>query len=247
MVKDGYLLAHKKGGTVSLDHALSREKHSFINYYHHSNSMSYYELWNILIIWKKEFTSTDFSRTFASPDYNKVLHDMAKKGMLERTGFGKYRVRTPAEYVSSKIDLSKAYGLLNDSKMEYALTDVDSVFIWTKGGYQVGRFFGFFPIHLKVRDVDTARWKRFFSSSKQRYIMEGAEPKETLFGLFYVLHPDKQVRAEDVDGLKVEPLKEVVGFCKKNIFSYQPALEMLDEMHGLRLGVKYRETRTNFW
>ncbi len=208
--------------------------------------MSYYELWSILGSWRKEFTSTDFSRTFVSPDYNKVLHDMAKKGMLERTGFGRYKVRSPAEYISSKMDLNKAYGLLNDSEMEYALTDVDSVFIWTKGGYQVDRFFGFFPINLKVRDVDTARWKRFFSSRKQRYIVGGARPKETLFGLFYVLHPDKQVRAKDVDGLRVEPLQQVVKFCKKNIISYEPALEMLDEMYGLRLGVRYRETRTNF-
>jgi len=208
--------------------------------------MSYYELWNILGSWRKEFTSAEFSRTFASPDYNKVLHDMAKKGMLERTGFGRYRVRTPAEYVSSKMDLNKAYGLLNESSMEYALTDVDSVFIWTKGGYQVDRFLGFFPIHLKVRDIDTARWKRFFSSRKQKYVMEGSNPQETLFGLFYVLHPEKQVRAQDVDGLKVDPLKQTVGFCKKNIISYEPALEMLDEMYGLRLGVKYRESRTNF-
>jgi hypothetical protein len=207
--------------------------------------MSYYELWNILANWRKEFTSTDFSRTFASPDPNKVLHDMAKKGMLERTGFGKYRIRTPAEYISSKMDLNKAYGLLNDSKMEYALTDVDSVFIWTKGGYQVDRFFGFFPIHLKVREHDMARWKMFFSSHKQKYVTEGSRPRETLFGLFYVLHPDRQVRAEDVDGLKVEPLQRVVKFCKKNIISYEPALEILDEMYGLHLGVKYRETRTN--
>ncbi len=208
--------------------------------------MSYYELWNILGSWRKEFTSADFSRTFASPDYNKVLHDMAKKGMLERTGFGRYRVRTPAEYVLSKIDLNNAYGLLNDSQMEYALTDVDSVFIWTKGGYQVDRFFGFFPIHLKVRERDAAAWGRFFSARKQKYIMKGSKPRETLFGLFYVLHPDKHVSTKDVDGLKVEPLKQVVSFCKKNIISYEPALEMLDEMYGLRLGVKYRETKTNF-
>ena len=208
--------------------------------------MSYYELWNILGSWRKEFTSTDFSRTFASPDYNKVLHDMAKKGMFERTGFGRYRVRTPAEYVSSKIDLNKAYSLLNDSGMEYALTDVDAVFIWTKGGYQVDRFFGFFPIHVKVKERDVAAWKRFFSSHRQKYLVEGSRPKETLFSLFYVLHTDEQVSAKDVDGLKVEPLQQVVKFCKRNIISYEPALEMLDEMYGLHLGVKYRETRTNF-
>ncbi len=208
--------------------------------------MSYHELWNILVNWKGEFTSTDFSRTFPSPDSNKVLHDMAKKGMLERTGFGRYRVRTPAEYISFKMDLDRAYGLLNDSDMEYALTDVDSVFIWTKGGYQVDRFFGFFPINLKVREADVAAWKRFFSSHKQKYIMKNSKPKETLFGLFYVLHPEKKVSTKYVDGLKVEPLKQVVWFCKKNAISYEPALEMLDEMYGLHLGIKYRETRTNF-
>ncbi len=208
--------------------------------------MSYYELWNILGSWRKEFTSNEFSRTFASPDYNKVLHDMAKKGMLERTGFGRYKVRTPEEYVSSKMDLSKAYGLLSRSEMDYALTDVDAVFIWTKGGYQVDRFFGFFPINLKVRENEMAKWKRFFSSHKQKHITKGSRPRETLFGLFYVLHPDKHVNAKDVDGLKVEPLQQTVKFCKKNIISYEPALEMLDEMYGLHLGVRYRETRTNF-
>jgi hypothetical protein len=208
--------------------------------------MSYHELWNILGSWRKEFTSAEFSRTFASPDYNKVLHDMAKKGMLERTGFGRYRVRTQAEYVTSRMDLNKAYSLLNESDMEYALTDVDSVFIWTKGGYQVDRFLGFFPINLKVREHDIAKWNRFFSSRKQKCIIKGSRPRETLFGLFYVLHPDKQVRAKDVDGLKVEPLHQTVKFCKKNIISYEPALEMLDEMYGLHLGVKYRESATNF-
>ncbi len=196
--------------------------------------------------WKKEFTSTDFSRTFPSPDHNKVLHDMAKKGMLERTGFGRYKVKTPSEYLTSKMDLNRAYGLLNESRMDYALTDVDSVFIWTKGGYQVDRFFGFFPIHLKIREEDAARWRRFFSSHSQRYVNAGSSPKETLFGLFYVLHQDKKVKGTDVDGLRIEPLKETVEFCKKNIISYQPALEMLDEMYGLKLGVKYRERETNF-
>ena len=35
----------------------------------------------------------------------------------------------------------------------YALTDVDAVFAWTKGGYNVGRFFGFYPVHIRVREA----------------------------------------------------------------------------------------------
>ena len=46
-------------------------------------------------------------------------------------------------------------------------------------------------------------------------------------------------------GFKVIPLDETIEFCRRNIYSYEPALEMLDEMYGLRLGAKYREAETN--
>ena len=208
--------------------------------------MSYCDLWNVLWSWRKEFTVKEFSSVFVSPDPNKVLHDMVEKGFLERSGWGKYRVNSPEEYLARKVNISRSYDLLKESNMNYALTGPDAVFLWTKGGYQVGRFFGFYPIHLKVRKKELERWKTFFRVRKQRFQVIGQRVRETLFGLFYVLYPEIDFDTEELNGFRVIPLKETADFCQRNIYSYEPALEMLDEMYGLGLKVVYREAKTNF-
>jgi hypothetical protein len=208
--------------------------------------MSYHELWNVLWNWKKEFTVKEFSWVFASPDPNKVLHDMVSKGFLERSGWGKYKVNSPEEYLAKKVNISEAYDLLNEARMDYALTGPDAVFFWTRGGYQVDRFFGFYPIHLKVRKKELRRWEKFFSSKKQKSQVNGQPVRNTLFGLFYLLYPEASFKSEKVGAFQVDTLKDTVRFCKNKIYSYEPALEMLDEMYGLGLKVEYKEARTNF-
>jgi len=208
--------------------------------------MSYHELWNVLQNWKKEFTVREFSSVFASPDPNKVLHDMVKKGFLERSGWGKYKVNSAEEYLARRIDITRAYDLLKEVDMSYALTGPDAVFLWTRGGYQVDRFFGFYPIHLKVKREELERWRRFFGSRKRRFQVNGQPIKETLFGLFYVLYPEDDFRAEKINGFNVIPLKETVEFCQRHIYSFEPALEMLNEMYSLGLKVMYKEAKTNF-
>jgi hypothetical protein len=207
--------------------------------------MSYCDLWNVLWNWKKEFTVKEFSSVFSSPDANKVLHDMVKKGLLERPGWGKYRVNSPEEYLARRMNISKAYELLNQAGMDYALTGPDAVFLWTKGGYQVDRFFGFYPIHLKIKRNHLRRWEKFLGSRKQRFHVKDQPIRETLFGLFYVLYPQKDFRTANVEAFRVDPLKDTVEFCQSRIYSYEPALEMLNEMYGLGLKVEYREAKTN--
>jgi len=207
--------------------------------------MSYNELWYVLWNWKKEFTVREFSSVFASPDANKVLHDMTKKGLLERSGWGKYRVNSPEEYLARRTNVSQAYELLNHAGMDYALTGPDAVFFWTRGGYQVDRFFGFYPIHLKVKKDDLRKWQKFFSSRRQRFYVKDQPIKETLFSLFYVLYPEADFRTERVEAFRVDPLKDTVKFCKDKIYSYEPALEMLDEMYDLGLKIEYKEAKTN--
>jgi len=208
--------------------------------------MSYHELWNVLWNWRKEFTTKEFSSVFASPDPNKVLHDMKEKGLLERIGWGKYRVNSPEEYLARRTNISRAYDLLKEADREYALTGPDAVFFWTKGGYQVGRFFGFYPIHLRVKKDALERWKKFFDSKRKKFHVKGQPVRETLFGLFYVLYPEADFKIEDVNGFHVDPLKDTAEFCQGKIYSYEPALEMLNEMYNLGLNAAYREEKTNF-
>ena len=207
--------------------------------------MLYHELWTVLWSWKKQFTVKEFSSTFASPDPNKVLHDMTKKGLLERVSWGKYKVSSPEEYLAKRTNITGSYDLLKAANMRYALTGPDAVFFWTKGGYQADRFFGFYPIHLKVDKQDLSNWKRFFGSRKKKLCIKDQCSKQTLFGVFYVLYPEVDFETEEVDGFCISPLKDAVEFCQKNIYSYEPALEMLDEMYSLGLHVRYMEAKTN--
>lgn len=203
--------------------------------------MKYYELWIILWQWKKEFTVKEFISTFRSPISNKVLFDMTKKGFLEKKERGTYKVNTPEDVFKKRADVSQAYDLLKETKLKYALTGVDSVFIWTKGGYQVGRFFGFYPIYLKILKSDLARWKKYLKSKNMQFYIDGEQVKETFFGIFYVLEPETIINTKKISELYVDTLKETINFCKNNIYQYEPALEMLNEMYNLKLKVRYRE------
>ncbi len=207
--------------------------------------MKYYELWLALANWKQEFSTAEFRSAFASPDPNKVLHDMTKKGFLESSGWGRYRVLDTASFFRKRSDIAGAYELVNEAKMPYAFTEKDAVFIWTKGGYQVDRSASFYPIYIKVRKPELGKWKRFFKAGGRAFYVFGRPIQETLFGIFYVLYPERRFKTKKVDGFSAIPLRETVNFCTKNIYSYEPALEMLNEMYGLGLDVKYRETKTN--
>ncbi|HUX99791.1 MAG TPA: hypothetical protein VMV49_09575 [Candidatus Deferrimicrobium sp.] len=207
--------------------------------------MKYYELWFVLWNWRREFTGKEFATVFASPDPNKVLHDMVKKGLLERTGRGNYKVNSPKEYIGKKVNIVEVYGILKESPLEYALTGPDAIFFWTKGGYQVDRFFGFYPIHIKVKEKEVERWREFLTGRNQVVHIEAQPIKETLFGVFFILFPRKEFKIENIDGFKVESLEETIRYGFDKIFSYEPALEMLNEMYNLNLDVAHKETETN--
>jgi hypothetical protein len=207
--------------------------------------MAYYDLWAVLWSWRREFTVAEFRSTFPSPSPHKVLHDMARKGLLEKVGWGRYRVNSPREYVERRFSVQDAYELIRDAERGYAFTGPDAVFFWTKGGYNVDRFFAYYPIHVKVKESDLEAWMGFLEAQGMRFHVIGKPVRRTLFGTFYVLHLEDDIEFEEIDGFKVIPLKETVEFCLRNIYSYEPALEMLDEMYGLGLGVKYREIETN--
>ena len=203
--------------------------------------MSYYEFWNVLCQWREEFTAREFASTFASPDPNKVLHDLFRKGLLARVSRGRYRVVPQQEYVRARLNISATYDRIRTAGLPHAFTGVDAVYIWTKGGYNLDRFFGFYPVHVKVRTLDLPKWKNLLISSGQRVIVDGEQLRETLFGVFYVLRPLRNFSRVESDEFSVEPLIDTVRFCQENLYAYEPALEMLDEMYGLRLGAKYRE------
>ena len=139
-----------------------------------------------------------------------------------------------------EIDYDDAYLLPNFSGLEYRYSHTDAVYIWTEGGYQIGRNQDDYPIFIDVLEDDINEWQAFFNEfSLESNIEERIQDGEP--GIYYVLFPREEFESTWSDSASVMPLDETVEWAKKYEVNFQPALEMLDEMYELELGVEYRE------
>jgi hypothetical protein len=139
--------------------------------------------------------------------------------------------------LSRSIELEDAYLLPNFSGMEYRFTRTDAVFIWTRGGYQIGRNQDDYPIYIDVLEDDLSDWKEFLDGFSVDYSVNEREGES----IYFVLFPRPGFESEWFENSRVTPLNETVEWAKRYEANFQPALEMLDEMYDLDLGVEYRE------
>ena len=123
------------------------------------------------------------------------------------------------------------YAALGLFGIKYCFRGTDAVFVWTEGGYNIARYREYYPIFIKLRKSDEGIFE--FYAGKL-----GLKDRK---GIFY-----KPEFLEDFEicfhkGMPVDSLEETISFMKKYIYNFQPALEMVQEMHGKRTGVKYKE------
>jgi len=135
------------------------------------------------------------------------------------------------------IDLDDAYLLPNFAGMDYAYTKTDAVYIWTKGGYQIGRNQDDYPIFINVLSDEINAWQEFFDDFgvDTRVGQRGGD------GIYAVLFPQETIEAEWVEHAAVTPLQDTIDWMQSHVASFQPALEMIDERYDVNLGVTYRE------
>ena len=125
----------------------------------------------------------------------------------------------------------------------FAFTRTDAVYVWTQGGYQVGREPDDYPLFLAVREQDVEAWEEFFESFDLTTAFE-RQPRDGLDGpLQVVLDPHPSLELERVEGYPVIPRAEAIEYMHEHYAQFQSALAMLDRMYDdLDLGVTYRET-----
>lgn len=135
------------------------------------------------------------------------------------------------------LELEDAYLLPNFAGHEYAYTKTDAVYIWTHGGYQIGRNRSDYPIFIEVLTEDLEAWQEFFAAVGVSSCVEDRGGD----GIYFVLFPQDRIEAEWTEHAAVIPLEETVDWMEQYAVNFQPALEMLDEMYDLDLGYEYRE------
>lgn len=190
--------------------------------------------WVRKVFGKKAFTLRDFTRAFWTNNERKVIYDLVERGCLIRVERGKYMTVDPEKWVSGMVDSERnksGMEIIDESSRKYAFSDHTSLLIWTDGYYKAGTKQGFIPRQVKVRKKDLDYWKSFFRERKISWVLKKNKESKTLFGITYVLHPEKEFRTEEKNGLNVIPLKKAVEYAKR--LNLGPALEELDRKYDI--------------
>lgn len=139
--------------------------------------------------------------------------------------------------------IEEAYVIPQFGDWPFAFTRIDAVYVWTRGGYQVGRNPEDYPLFIAVREEDIAAWESFFESFDLSTAPE-RQPGESLDGpLQIVLVPRSSLNVEHVEGYPVIPREETIAYMHEHYAQFQSALSMLDRMYeDLDLGIAYRES-----
>jgi hypothetical protein len=144
---------------------------------------------------------------------------------------------------TSPPSIDEAYVVPQFGDREFAFTRIDAVYVWTEGGYQVGRSPDDYPLFVAVRDADVEYWEAFFEQFGLLTALE-RQPVEAIDGpIQVVLEPRRDLDVDWVEGRPVVPRDEAIEYMRENVAHFQPALSMLDDMYDdLDLNVAYRES-----
>jgi len=117
------------------------------------------------------------------------------------------RVRTPHANSSlpapaSAPSIEEAYVLPQFGDWPFAFTRIDAVYVWTQGGYQVGRDPEDYPLFLAVREQDVDDWEAFFNSFDLPTAFERQLREELDGPLQIVLEPRPSLNIEHVEGIR---------------------------------------------
>ena len=101
--------------------------------------------------------------------------------------------------------IEEAYVIPQFGDWPFAFTRIDAVYVWTQGGYQVGRNQGDYPLFLAVREQDVDAWEAFFESFDLPTAVE-RQPRDELDGpLQIVLEPRPSIDVNHVEEYSGHP------------------------------------------
>ena len=123
--------------------------------------------------------------------------------------------------------------------IEYYFSESDAVYVWTKGGYNIGRYKEYYPIFIKVKKKDREVFEWYCEKLDLKKDKKG--------GVFYKVKSEVNLKFEDCEGIPVQSFKETIKFMKKNKYNFEPALEMVKELYNKKIKAKYKEVIVNVW
>ncbi len=171
---------------------------------------------------------------------NKWVNELIKEGILVNKWRGvdlnekNKDYKNILKFIKENLnDVSFYYSVLNLFGINYCFTKTDAVYVWTGGRYNIARYREFYPIFIKI--------KREFYPIFLEYCKKLGLKINAKKGVFYNIEVLEEFKSIKKDEFFVEPLDETINFMKKNIYNFEPALEMINEMYNKQLNIKYKE------
>lgn len=138
---------------------------------------------------------------------------------------------------SFRDDVSFHYSVLQLFGIKYCFTKTDAAFVWTDGGYNIARYSGHYPIFIKLAESDEVRFKA--------YCHKLGLKTNSGSGVYYTVELLQDFSVSEHKGVPVDSLDDTIAFMKENIYNFEPALEMVQDLYKKKLGVKYAEVVSN--
>lgn len=128
-------------------------------------------------------------------------------------------------------DVGFHYAALAWFGIHYQFTMTDAVFVWTRGGYNIGRSKEYYPIFIKVLAADKD-WFEYYC--KKLGMRAGA-------GVFYQTEYVDAITPAFCGNIPVDSLQDTIKFMQRHVYNFQPALEMVRATYHQGPRMKYRE------
>ena len=171
---------------------------------------------------------------------NKWINELIKKGIFKKKwrGIILNEKSKPYQKIIKFIkenfnDISFYYSVLSLFGVKYCFTKIDSVYIWTEGRYNIARYRDYYPIFIKIKKSDC---NIFLGYCKKLGLKTNSKK-----GVFYAPEVLEEFKCVKKNTFFVDSLDETVGFMQKNIYNFEPALEIINEMYNKKLDIKYKE------
>ena len=132
-------------------------------------------------------------------------------------------------------EISLYYSSLTLFGIRYCFTKTDAVYFWTEGRYNIARYRGFYPVFVKIKKED---YPLFLWYCRKLNLRINAKT-----GIFYAPSIVENFKFTKKEGYLIEPLSETIRFMQDNIYNFEPALEMVDELYQQGLKIHYRELK----
>ena len=171
---------------------------------------------------------------------NKWVNELIKEGILKEKWRGvvlnekNESYKKIISFVKENLnDINFYYSALQLFGIDYCLTKTDAVYVWTEGRYNIARYKEYYPIFIKIKKGDHS----IFLEYCKRLGLKVNSNK----GFFYVVEVVDDINAVKKNNFYVEPLEKTIDFMQENIYNFEPALEMIKEMHNKKLNVRHKE------